>query len=86
LRAVAEQWTEVTANDQVREHAIRLLRVHNLRAADAVQLSAALMASGFEPRTFDFVTLDSRQALAADREGFNVLPPASLSPDKPTNG
>jgi predicted nucleic acid-binding protein len=72
LRAVAETWTEVPAVPLVREQATRLLRLHPLRAADAVQLAAALVASDFEPGSLEFVTLDQRQATAAEREGFRV--------------
>jgi predicted nucleic acid-binding protein len=73
LRAAASSWTEVPATPSVREQAIRLLRVHRLRAGDAVQLAAAIVASDFEMGTLDFVTLDANQADAARREGFRVL-------------
>ena len=49
-----------------------MLRVHALRAADALQLAAALLASDEEPAGLDIVTLDSRLADAARREGFRV--------------
>jgi len=55
------------------QQAIRLLRLHPLRAADAQQLAAALVLSDFEPRTLPFVTLDGQLAAAARREGFEVL-------------
>lgn len=48
------------------------MRLHPLRAADALQLAAALVLSDFEPRTLPFVTLDDRLASAARREGFEV--------------
>jgi predicted nucleic acid-binding protein len=54
----------------VRRTAQRLLRVHELRAADALQLAAASTAAEDLP----FVTLDDRLALAAAREGFVVEP------------
>lgn len=72
LRAVAEAWTEVPAVPLVRDQATRLLRLHPLRAADAVQLAAAIVASDFEPASLEFVTLDQRQAMAAEREGFRL--------------
>jgi hypothetical protein len=77
LRTIATGWTEVNASTQVREHAMRLLRVHPLRAVDAIQLAAAIAAADQQPRALDFVTLDARQAEAAEKEGFSVLPPAS---------
>ena len=73
LNAAAAGWMEVPATAPVREQAMRLLRVHPLRAADALQLAAALVAAGFQPDGLPFVTLDSRQADAAEREGFTVL-------------
>jgi len=58
----------------VREAARRLLRVHDLRAADALQLAAAVVASENRPSTMQIVCLDARLAGAALREGFRILP------------
>jgi predicted nucleic acid-binding protein len=66
-------WIEVGPSDDVREQAVRLLRVHALRAADAVQLAAAIVASDFQPGTLEFFTLDRNQRAAADKEGFRVI-------------
>ena len=78
-RVLAEwpQWTEVTALDVVRKHAERLVQVHSLRAADAVQLAAAMVAADHDPASLTIVTLDQRQAEAAEREGFAVLGPGN---------
>ena len=73
LRSMVHKWIEVPAGAVVRDHALRLLRVHALRAADALQLAAALVASELRPKDLEFVTLDARLAEAADREGFRVL-------------
>lgn len=73
LRAVSAAWAEVPATPTVREQAMRLLRVHPLRAADALQLAAAIVASDFQPSSLEVVTLDARQAVAAEREGFRVI-------------
>lgn len=74
LLAEAEQrWTEVPPINRVRDQAGRLVRLHPLRAADALQLAAALVLSDFDPKTLPFVTLDDRLASAARREGFEVL-------------
>ena len=70
-----EQWTEVTAVEIVRRHAERLLEAHSLRAADALQLAAALVAAEELPVSLTFVTLDRQQGEAAEREGFAVLGP-----------
>lgn len=70
-----ERWSEVTAVDAVRRHAERLVEAHPLRAADALQIGAALVAAEDERAALEFVTLDHRQAAAAEQEGFNVLGP-----------
>jgi len=66
-------WQEVQPLETLRDIAMRLLRAHPLRAADSLQLAAAIMASEHRPSTLDFVCLDTRLALAAQREGFNVI-------------
>jgi predicted nucleic acid-binding protein len=73
LAKLTEVWQEIEAGDLVRETATRLLRVHPLRAADSLQLAAAFVAAEGRPSTLDFVTLDDRLALAAQREGFIVV-------------
>jgi predicted nucleic acid-binding protein len=72
LDTLAARWSEVQPTDRLRAVAQRVLRVHPLRAADALQLAAALLASDEEPAGLDIVTLDSRLADAARREGFRV--------------
>jgi uncharacterized protein len=73
LREFAESWHEIVPTDAVRRTAERLLRTHPLRAADSLQLAAALIAAGHDPATLDFVCLDHRLSAAARREGFTVL-------------
>jgi predicted nucleic acid-binding protein len=68
-------WSEVTTVELVRRHAERLVESYPLRAADALQLGAALMAAEGDPRNLEFVTLDRNLADAAEREGFPVLGP-----------
>lgn len=72
LDALADSWNEVQPVVAVRVAARRLLRVHTLRAADALQLAAAVVASEGQPASLDVVTLDQRLATAAQREGFTV--------------
>jgi hypothetical protein len=48
--------------------------VHDLRAADALQLAAAITASEDRPETLPLVSLDRRLAEAAEREGFTIVP------------
>lgn len=66
-------WSEVTQFDAVRSRARRLLESHPLRAADALQLAAALVAVEERPAAVPFVTFDDRLAEAARREGFPVM-------------
>ena len=73
LRLLAATWLEIRPMQRVRNRAIRLLRVHRLRGADAVQLAAALTASREDPPTLDMVCSDSRLSEAARQEGFAVL-------------
>lgn len=77
LARLARTWHEVDPGDAVREAAVRFLRVHPLRAADALQLAAAFVAAERRPSSLELVTLDDRLAAAARKEGFVVteLPP-----------
>ena len=58
--------------EPVKALALRLLRLHPLPAADALQLGAALHWAEGHPQGRTLHTLDSRLALAAQREGFLV--------------
>jgi hypothetical protein len=73
--AAWDRWSEVTAVESVRRHAERIVETHPLRAADALQVGAAIVAAEDHPATLEFVTLDHEQADAAEREGFRVLGP-----------
>ncbi|MGH9412849.1 MAG: hypothetical protein ACRD0Y_03825 [Terriglobales bacterium] len=72
LRAAASTWDEVGASERVREAAERMLRVHPLCAADALQLAAAWVCNAERQSYMEFVTFDDRLAEAARREGFRV--------------
>ena len=73
MRKLSAAFIEVPASDELRNHALRTVRVHPLRAADAMHLAAALIASDFSPGALEFVTFDERQARAAELEGFRVI-------------
>jgi hypothetical protein len=72
LDALAASWLQVEPSDEVRETARRFLRVHPLRAADALQLAAAFVAAERRPPTMTVVTLDDKLRTAAGREGFQI--------------
>ena len=74
LAAFQRIWSEVEPERALRDNATRLLRTHDLRAADALQLAAALVAADGEPRSLDFVCLDTRLSMAAQDEGFRITP------------
>jgi predicted nucleic acid-binding protein len=73
-RFLARGWNAVSANARVRELAMRLLRVHALRAGDALQLAAALVWAEDRPSGREFVCLDERLRETARLEGFDVVP------------
>jgi predicted nucleic acid-binding protein len=86
LSALRASWHEVEPGEEVRESANRFLRVHDLRAADALQLAAAFFAAEARPATLEFVTLDDRLLEAARREGFptaRVVPRPAVAPALP---
>jgi len=74
LERFAEDVDVVAPTTRVRERAGRALAAHPLRAADALQLAAALVWSGDAAAGEEFVCLDDRLRDAARREGFEVLP------------
>ena len=74
LATLRDAWIEVLPGDMVRERAERLLRSHSLRAADALQLAAALVWVSDRPVGEVLVTLDDRLRAAAGLEGFIVEP------------
>lgn len=74
IEKLASAAYEVQPTAALRQIACRLLRVHELRAADALQLAAALVWADGSPSGCGFVCLDRRLCAAAQKEGFDVLP------------
>jgi hypothetical protein len=56
----------------VRDRAASLLARHPLRAADALQLGAAMVLADGDPKSIEFMCLDRTLADAGEREGFMV--------------
>lgn len=73
LNLLQRAWSEVISVEKVRDRSFRLLEMHSLRAADALQLGAALVVSEEEPRAMSFLTFDQRLREAAAKEGFPVF-------------
>jgi uncharacterized protein len=74
LAAALDAANVVQPGDELCAMALRLLGVHPLRAADALQLAAALLWTRGRPAGKDFVCLDEKLRTAAILEGFAVLP------------
>jgi predicted nucleic acid-binding protein len=66
-----ERWYSVGSRS-IASDACSLLERYPLRAADALQLAAALEACAHHPQGFVFITADRRQADAARLSGFSV--------------
>jgi len=73
LKLIADAWHEIEPTEDVRDNAVRFLRVHPLRAADALQLAAAFVAAERRPASLQAVTLDDRLADAMRKEGFALI-------------
>jgi uncharacterized protein len=71
LSRFREGWLD--PSEHVRSRAIRLLRIHALRAADALQLAAAQVWAG-EVSGAELATFDERLAAVARVKGFRVSP------------
>ena len=74
LDSLAQAWAEMQPSEAVRSIAERLLAVHPLRAAGALQLAAAMVWCRQVPAGQGLVTFDARLRDASHREGFDVLP------------
>ncbi len=67
------RWNEIQPTEEVRHRAERLLSSHQLRAADALQLSAALLWCSNRPRGRVFIGAGGNLSDAAEGEGFTVI-------------
>ncbi len=74
LAGLEARWSEIVPGNLVRARARRLLAVHSLRAADALQLAAASVWRADDPVGAGFVCFDEQLSRAAEREGFALLP------------
>lgn len=74
LQTLMQTWTEMQPSEALRNTAERLLTVHSLRTADALQLAAAIQwCQGFTTGQ-GFVAFDRQLREASYREGFTLLP------------
>jgi hypothetical protein len=73
LDRLRRRWTAVAPLEEVKSLAEQLLGIHPLRAADALQLAAALIWCNRHPRGKVFISGDEKLLEAAEKEGFNVV-------------
>ena len=73
LERLSAQWVEIQPSEEARQVAERLLKLHPLRAADSLQLSAALIWCNHHPRGKTLICDDTKLIEAAEKEGFNVV-------------
>jgi uncharacterized protein len=74
LRSIRSRTNEIAPSDDIRARSIHLLGVHGLRAADALQLAAALAWCEGQPTGEVLVATDRRLRDAARQEGFELYP------------
>lgn len=73
LDILSRNWREILPVDQVRDLAGRLLDAHELRAADSLQLAAALTWCQERPSRHTFISADQRLSGFAIAAGFSVI-------------
>jgi uncharacterized protein len=73
LDYLRRRWNEIQPTEEARELAERLLSRYKLRAADALQLAAALIWCSNRPRGRCFIGADGNLSDAAEAEGFTVI-------------
>lgn len=73
LTHLSRGWREVLPGDLLRDLALRLLDSYELRAADSLQLAAALTWCQQRPARRNFVCADKRLSEAAVSAGFSVV-------------
>ena len=73
LAVLQDACTEIQPSEEVRAQAARVLRIHPLRSAEALQLAAALVWAGSPPKG-EIVVFDRRVQEAARLEGLTPRP------------
>ena len=73
LNLIKKGWGEILPSDAVRSLSEELLAEHPLKAADSLQLGAALAWCDGRPAGRNFVCGDERLSEAARAEGFAVV-------------
>ncbi|MGH9766764.1 MAG: type II toxin-antitoxin system VapC family toxin [Blastocatellia bacterium] len=74
LETLRKQWREIMPGDRVRDLAETLPDTYGLRAMDSLQLAAALVWCGNQPKGRLLICIDNRLTEAAQKAGFTVHP------------
>jgi predicted nucleic acid-binding protein len=74
LDSMSMDWLEIEPTGELRLLAMLVSKTHSLKAADCLQLAAALRCCEGNTDGVDFVCLDNRLRQSAEDEGFDVLP------------
>jgi hypothetical protein len=72
---MAASWQEILPNEEVRVEARLLLCTYPLRAAESLQLAAAIIWCSKRPQGRIFICSEVRLREAAANAGFTVLKP-----------
>ena len=67
-------WTEIQPDEEIRSEVERILRLHEIRTGDALQLAAGWTARRQARDNVPFVCYDRRLRQAAFIEGFRLIP------------
>lgn len=73
LKIAQAGWQEILPSDKLREVAGDMLRMYSLRAADSLQLAAAMIWCCMHPASRKFVCQDQRLGDAARQAGFSLI-------------
>lgn len=74
FRFAKNQFIIIKEFEAVASKAERIISIHGLKSADALQLAAALTVTKDSPQNHVFVSLDDKLRRAAKNEGFAVKP------------
>ena len=73
LMLLRKIWREIQPTNLLRDRAETCLERHELRAADAFQLAAALVWCNEKPKNRAFLCRDLRLREAARHQGFSIV-------------
>jgi len=73
LNMLARGWKEILPGDSLRDLAVQLLDIYDLRAADSLQLAAAMIWCQQRPLKRTLVCGDQRLSKAAGSAGFSIV-------------